>query len=141
MIFKTPTDIKFSNLYKKLNIFSLLLIILSILVLLFKGLNLGVDFKGGTLIEIRTENLQVKISEIRQSFLKMNLGDVTVKKFGKESDYLVKIETMNSNDGNFIKSINEKLSSDIGSEVNFRRVENVGPKVSNELLKAGLLAL
>mgnify|MGYP001337081121 CR=1 FL=1 len=141
MIFKTPTNIKFSNFYKKLNIFSLILIILSISVLLLKGLNLGVDFKGGTLIEIRTDNQQVKIAEIRQSFLKMNLGDVTVKKFGKEGDYLVKIESGNSKDENFIKSVNDRLSSDIGIEVNFRRVENVGPKVSNELLKAGLLAI
>ena len=71
---------------------SLILIILSILVLLFNGLNLGVDFKGGTLIEIRTDNVNVNIGEIRQSLLKMKLGDVTVKKFGKENDYLVKIE-------------------------------------------------
>ena len=136
-----PKDIKFSYFYKKLNILSSILIILSIVVLLFKGLNLGVDFKGGTLIEIRTENSQTSISEIRQSFLKMNLGDVTVKKFGKKNDYLVKIEVNKSEDKNFIKSINDKLSADLGSEVNFRRVENVGPKVSNELLRAGLLAI
>ena len=135
------TNIEFTNFYKKLNILSLILIILSIFVLLFKGLNLGVDFKGGTLIEIRTNSSSIKISEIRQSFTKMDLGDVTVKKFGKENDFLVKIETMKSDDPSFIKSINDKLSSDTGSEINFRRVENVGPKVSNELLKAGLLAI
>jgi len=111
------------------------------LVLLFKGLNLGVDFKGGTLIEVRTENSKSDIAEIRQSLLRMNLGDVTVKKFGKEQDYLVKIEMTKTNDMDFIQSINEQLSSDLGSVVNFRRVENVGPKVSNELLKAGLLAI
>ena len=136
-----PKDIKFSNYYKRLNFLSLALIILSFLALFFKGLNLGVDFKGGTLIEIRTENSNVKIGEIRQSFMKMDLGDVNVKKFGKENDYLVKIEVKKSNDENFIESINSKLSSDLGSEINFRRVENVGPKVSNELLKSGLLAI
>jgi preprotein translocase SecF subunit len=114
---------------------------LSLFIILFKGLNFGVDFKGGTLIEIRTDNSNIKISEIRQSFLKMNLGDVTVKKFGKANDYLVKIEMTESNNENFIKSINEKLSSDLGSNINFRRVENVGPKVSKELLKTGLLAI
>ena len=124
-----------------MNIFSYILIFLSILVLLIKGLNLGVDFKGGTLIEVRTENSITTIAEIRESFLKMNLGDVTVKKFGKENDYLVKIEITKSDDENFIKSINDKLSADLGSAVNFRRVENVGPKVSNELLRAGLLAI
>ncbi len=104
-------------------------------------MNLGVDFKGGTLIELRTENSTIGIAEIRHSFLKMNLGDVTVKKFGKENDYLAKIEITKSDDKNFIKSINDKLSTDLGSEINFRRVENVGPKVSNELLRAGFLAI
>ena len=141
MIFKLPKDIKFSYFYRKLNILSSIFIILSIIILIFKGLNLGVDFKGGTLIELRTENSNINISEIRQSFLKMNLGDITVKKFGKENDYLVKIEITKSDDENFIKSINDKLSADLGSNINFRRVENVGPKVSNELLKAGLLAI
>jgi len=141
MIFKVSKDIKFSYFYKKLNILSSIFVIFSILVLLFKGLNLGVDFKGGTLIELRTENSITTIAEIRQSFLKMNLGDVAVKKFGKKNDYLVKIEITKSNDENFIKSIKDKLSADLGSAVNFRRVENVGPKVSNELLRAGLLAI
>ena len=141
MIFNISKDIKFSLLYKKLNILSLILIALSISFLLFKGLNLGVDFKGGTLIEIRTENSNINIAEIRQSFLNMNLGDVTVKKFGQKNDYLVKIEMKDTDNENFIKSINDKLSSDLGSQINFRRVENVGPKVSNELLRDGLLAI
>ena len=141
MIINLPKDIKFSNYYIKLNLLSILLIILSILILLFKGLNLGIDFKGGTLIELRPENIKVNISEIRQSFMKMNLGDVNVKKFGEENNYLIKIEARKSSDENFIQNINEKLSSDLGTEINFRRVENVGPKVSNELLKSGLLAI
>ena len=133
--------IAFSNYYKKLNIFSLFLIIISIVILFIKGLNLGVDFIGGTLIEIRTDNPQIQIAEIRQSLIKMNLGNVTVKKFGNENDYLVKIEMISSTNDDFVESIKSQLSSDLGSIVNFRRVENVGPKVSNELLKAGLLAI
>jgi len=134
-------EIKFTKFYKRLNILSLLLIILSILVILLKGLNFGVDFKGGTLIELRTDNSNITISEIRQSFLKMNLGDVTVKKFGKQNDYLVKIELKKFNNSNFIESINTQLSKNLGADINFRRVENVGPKVSDELLKAGMLAI
>jgi len=141
MIFRLAKDIKFSRFYKKFNILSLILIILSILVLLFKGLNLGVDFKGGTLIEIRTDNVNTNIGEIRQSLLRMNLGDVTVKKFGDENDYLVKIEMKKNEDENFIQSIKDKLSSDLSTNVNFRRVENVGPKVSRELLRDGLVAI
>ena len=141
MMFKINRDIKFSKFYKKMNIISFILILLSITVLFIKGLNLGVDFKGGTLIEIRTENNEIHISELRQSLLKMNLGDVTVKNFGKANDYLVKIEINKSNDPSFIESIKNKLSSDLGSVVNFRRVENVGPKVSAELLKSGIIAI
>ena len=133
--------IKFTSFYKKTNIISLVLVCFSILFLFIKGLNLGIDFKGGTLIEIRTDNSNIDISQIRKSLLKMGLGDVVVKKFGKENDYLVKIEINNTNDENFINSINNQLTSDLGAVVNFRRVENVGPKVSKELLKSGLLAI
>ena len=141
MILSINKHIKFSNYYKKLNLFSLILIFLSLVLLLFKGLNFGVDFKGGTLIEIRTNALNINIGDIRQSFLKMDLGDVTVKKFGKQNDYLVKIEKKNDNKSNFIESINNQLTSDLGSKIDFRRVENVGPKVSKELLNDGILAI
>ena len=134
-------NINFTNYYKVMNISSVIVILFSIFFLLFKGLNLGVDFKGGTLIELRTDNPNVEISSIRQSLLKMNLGDVTVKRFGTDNDYLVKIESTKKNDENFVEKINNKLSSDLNSVINFRRVENVGPKVSDELLKAGLLAI
>ena len=141
MIFNIPKDIKFSLFYKKLNILSLMLIFFSVSFLLFKGLNFGVDFKGGTLIEVRVESSNINIKDIRQSFLKMNLGDVTIKKFGQKNDYIVKIESQDSNNEDFIKSINDELSSSLGSDVNFRRVESVGPKVSSELLRDGLLAI
>ena len=140
MIIEKLKILEFTTLYKKLNITSLILIILSIFIILYKGLNLGVDFKGGTLIELRTENSSVRISDIRGSFLKMNLGDVAVKKFGKQNDYLVKIERIDFQE-NSIDLLKEELSSDLGAVINFRRVENVGPKVSNELLKAGFLAI
>jgi len=140
MNLKIPKEIKFSNYYKKFNFLSFILILSSIVLLFIKGLNFGVDFKGGTLIELRVDKLNVKISDIRYSLLKMELGDVTVKKFGKEGDYLIKIESSN-NKPDFIESINNKLNSDLNLNVNFRRVENVGPKVSSELLKAGLLAI
>ena len=140
-MFQIPKNIKFSNYYKIMNISSIILVCLSVLVLFIKGLNFGVDFKGGTLIELRPENSKINISEIRQSLLKMNLGDVNVKKFGKENDYLIKIEENNTNDVNFIDSIKNQLISDLGTTVNFRRVENVGPKVSAELLRAGLISI
>jgi len=133
-------NIQFNKFYKQLNIISLILIVASLILLVFKGLNYGVDFKGGTLIEIRVEQSSSKISSIRDSFNQMNLGDVSVKNFGNKTDYIVKFEKQSSNDSKFINSIKTKLSSSIG-KVDFRRVENVGPKVSAELLKSGIIAI
>ena len=78
------TNYSFNKFYKNFNRLSLLLIVISLILLIFKGLNYGVDFKGGTLIELRTTSETVNISEIRSSFNKMNLGDITVKHFGNE---------------------------------------------------------
>jgi preprotein translocase SecF subunit len=107
---------------------------------MFKGLNYGVDFKGGTLIELRTDQNSANISKIRDSFNQMNLGDVSVKNFGNETDFIVKFEKQNSNDPKFIDNLKTKLSSSISS-LDFRRVENVGPKVSAELLQSGIIAI
>ena len=132
--------IYFNKFYKSFNILSGILIIASLVFLVFKGLNFGVDFKGGTLIELRTDKSSANITKIRDSFNQMNLGDVSVKNFGNETDFVVKFEKQNSNDPQFIEEIKTKLSNSIGS-VDFRRVENVGPKVSAELLKSGVIAI
>jgi len=133
--------IPFNNLYKTCNLASIILIIISLLLLLIKGLNYGVDFKGGTLIEIKTNDKNISISDLRKSFNKMNLGDVTVKHFGSENDFIVKFEKRNSNKSNFIEEIKNKLTNYIGDNYDFRRVENIGPKVSSELLKSGVIAI
>ena len=131
----------FNKFYKLFNSISLLLIILSVILLLFKGLNFGVDFKGGTLIELRTTEKNVTITMIRDSLNQINLGDVSVKKFGKENDYLIKFEKKDLNNPNFISEIKKKLNSSLGNTFDFRRVENVGPKVSSELLRSGIIAI
>ena len=133
--------INFNKYFKLFNIFSILLIIFSIALLLFKGLNYGVDFKGGTLIELRATDKQITISQLRQSFLNMDLGDINVKEFGKNNDFLIKFEKKDNDNSNFIGEVKESLTKSIGSGFNFRRVENVGPKVSAELLKSGIIAI
>ena len=132
--------IYFNKFYKSFNILSGILIIASLVFLVFKGLNFGVDFKGGTLIELRTDKSSANITRIRDSFNQMKLGDVSVKNFGNETDFVVKFEKQNSNDPQFIEEIKTKLSNSIGT-VDFRRVENVGPKVSAELLRSGVIAI
>ena len=78
----------FSSKFRLANVISIIFFILSFILISFKGLNYGIDFKGGTLIELRSINAD--ISSIRSSLNDMNLGDVNVKKFGKDGDFFNK---------------------------------------------------
>ena len=140
-MFNFKSDIQFINYFRIFIFISLILIIISIGSIFYKGLNFGIDFKGGTLIELRVENTEIGTGDVRQSFIKMNLGDVNVKKFGKGNDYLIKFEQTDKNKENFIENIKAQLSKNLGGSFSFRRVENVGPKVSGELLRSGLIAI
>ena len=133
-------NINFVSKFKKANIFSIIIFILSVIFISFKGLNYGIDFKGGTLIELRTDT-SINAPAIRDSLKSMNLGDINVKKFGKEGDYLIKVEQKNSNNSNLIPEIKKTLADNLNADVDFRRVENVGPKVSSELLESSIIAI
>ena len=132
------TNFNFSSKFKHANIFSVILFFISIILIAFKGLNYGIDFKGGTLIELRSNNTEASL--IRDVLKNMDLGDVNVKKFGKEGDFLIKVEEKGDNN-KLIPEIKKNLSDSLNSDVNFRRVENVGPKVSAELLQSGIIAI
>tara|TARA_B100002051_G_scaffold263579_1_gene287446 strand:- start:100 stop:1008 length:909 start_codon:yes stop_codon:yes gene_type:complete len=133
-------NLNFSSLFKKTGILSMTLFVASLFLIFYKGLNYGIDFKGGTLIEIRIEDKNINISDIRSSFSKLQLGDVNIKEFGKKRDFLIKVE-QKDNKNELIKLIKDNLNKDLQTEINFRRVENVGPKVSKELLESGLIAI
>jgi len=132
--------IKFNKFYTRFNIISLILVILSLGLLTFKGLNYGIDFKGGTLIELRSSDNNINVSNLRDNLNQMDLGDVSVKKFGNDQDYLIKFENKNDSK-NIIEEIKSNLDKSFGNNFDFRRVENVGPKVSAELLKSGVIAI
>tara|TARA_B100000900_G_scaffold378918_1_gene363417 strand:- start:3502 stop:4392 length:891 start_codon:yes stop_codon:yes gene_type:complete len=132
--------IKFNKFYTKFNIISSILVIISLFFLIIKGLNFGIDFKGGTLIEIRSSDVKINVTSLRDNLNQMNLGDVSVKKFGSDQDYLVKFETKN-NKNDIIEKIRIKFEKSFGKNFDFRRVENVGPKVSAELLRSGIIAI
>ena len=131
----------FSKYFKIANIFSLLAVIISVLFLFFKGLNYGVDFKGGTLLEIRIENKNIQIQDLRSSLNIPELGDVNVKQFGNVGDFLIKFEKNANENEKFIAELKNIITKKINSSVNFRRVETVGPKVSSELLKQSVTAI
>jgi preprotein translocase subunit SecF len=130
----------FNKYYNLSNIISLILFIMSIFFLTFKGLNYGVDFKGGTLIELRSDNTNYKTEDIRGAFNKLNLDDLSVKKFGAEGDYVIKFKRSDLNEPDFIKNLKNDLDNYL-EDYSFRRVENVGPKVSAELLQDGVTAI
>ncbi len=134
------SNINFVSKFRKANTVSIIVFILSIILIFFKGLNYGIDFKGGTLIELRAEN-NINVSAIRDTLNAMNLGDINVKNFGNKSDFLIKVEQKNSNDNNLIPEIKKKLTENLNSKIDFRRVENVGPKVSAELLESSVIAI
>jgi len=132
--------IAFNRYYNHFNIVSTLLITVSLILLIFKGLNFGIDFKGGTLIELRSSDTKINVTTLRDKFNQMNLGDISVKKFGNDTDYLIKFENKDDKN-NTIEDIKTNLEKSFGNNFDFRRVENVGPKVSAELLKSGVIAI
>ena len=131
--------IPFNRYYNQFNIFSITLVVISLFFLIFKGLNFGIDFKGGTLIELRSSDTKINVTSLRDNLKQVDLGDVSVKNFGNETDFLIKFE--NNDDKNVINDIKSSLDKSFGNKFNFRRVENVGPKVSAELLRSGVIAI
>jgi preprotein translocase subunit SecF len=135
------TKINFHKFFKKANVLSLIIFLTSVIFIVFKGLNYGIDFKGGTLLEIKISNKNISISEIRSSLINLNLGDVNVKEFGEKGSYLIKIEEKIDTNKNLIPELKKTLNSKLNEEINYRRVENVGPKISSELLKSGIISI
>ena len=130
--------INFSNYFKISNILSAVIFTISILFISFKGLNYGIDFKGGTLFEIQT-NKDISTLNIRDILKNLQLGDVNVKNFGEKGNFLIKVEQTDNKQT--IPLIKKNLLENLSDEVNFRRVEKVGPKVSSELLKSGIISI
>jgi len=135
-IFPTDSNYQFMNIRKKMLYVSLFFIIISALLLVFKGLNLGIDFKGGTLIEVNTKNSN--ISELRK-ILSPEFNEVSLQEFGDSKTIIIRLQ--NNTNTESITTVNKvkELISDKVSE--FRRSEFVGPTISSELLLKGLQAV
>jgi preprotein translocase SecF subunit len=124
-------------------IFSIILIIFSFSSFFYSGLNFGIDFKGGTLIEIETE-LEIDLAELRASLNSLSLGDIQVQEFGSSKDILIRIEQQQGGDSvqqNVLTLVKEKLNTSLNTSINYRRTEVVGPKVSSELIQSGIIAI
>ena len=141
--FATNSKIKFLSLRKPAFILSLTLIISSVLIYSFKGLNFGIDFRGGTLIEVETSESE-NLSNLRSILNNLELGDIQVQEFGSAKNILIRVEQQAGGDQiqqNVVNIVKTALNTSLSSDVNFRRTEVVGPKVSSELIKAGVIAI
>ncbi|TDX63489.1 protein translocase subunit secF [Methylosinus sp. sav-2] len=120
--------------------FSAVLSICSILLFIFSGMNFGIDFAGGTVIELRAKAGQAEIATLRQTIEKLELGDVEVQSFGNQSDATVRFGPQKGGDSAQQAAV-EKVRSSVGSDYELRRVEVVGPRVSGELVQSGTLGV
>ncbi|MBG77272.1 MAG: protein translocase subunit SecF [Pelagibacteraceae bacterium] len=132
----TNTSINFLGLKKPMIFISSFIILISILLLSFKGLNLGIDFKGGLLIEAKMKNFS--ISELR-SELNQKFDDVTIQEFGSEDNIIIRLQNKEDIDNAILIDNVKNLIEDRVTE--FRRSEYVGPTISNELFINGLQAI
>ncbi len=104
------------------------------------NMNYGIDFKGGSLIEVKAKEGSADVGDIRGRLADLNLGDVQVQEFGDSTDVLIRVESQDSGES-AEQSVIAKVRSELQNDYNFRRVEVVGPTVSGELARAGTIAV
>lgn len=137
------TDIPFLRLRRGFFVFSAILIVLSVVLLFVKGLNFGIDFEGGILIEVGTEQT-ADIAGMRATLGDLGLGEVSLQEFGSATDVLIRIERQPGDaeaQQAAITVVRGALERDFGSGITYRRTEFVGPKVGAELIQAGIIAM
>ena len=135
------TNIDFLSIKKFAFLFSILIISGTFVSLFFNNLNYGIDFKGGILLEVRAKNVQKSnINELRQKVLTLNAGEISIQNFGKEGDFLIRIQKQDGDQKQQIAMI-EKVQTLINSDYSIRRSEFVGPTVGDELKAAGIYAV
>ena len=137
---KKDLKINFLRVKNIATILSILAIISSLFFLVYKNLNFGIDFKGGTLIEIKKEK-ELSIAEIRNQLSELNIGDIQIQTFGSDDIILIRIENSTNLDANADMSSIELIRSSLGNDVIIQRTEIVGPKVSSELIQKGIIAI
>ena len=139
-IVKLDTSINFLSKTKLFVSLSLIFIIASIFLLFSRGLNFGIDFNGGTLIEVQKISGNADVSEMRVRLGQLDLGNIQLQEFGKKTDLLIRVEQLSDEEGSQ-QAIIAKISEVVGGDYEIRRIEVVGPKVSAELIKKGIIAV
>jgi len=138
-----PDDTKFDFMrFRRISFpISAMMSIIAISLYFFHGLNFGIDFRGGTLIEIQTKSGQpADLAKMRASLSALDLGEVQLQQFGSPDDVLIRIAEQPGGDAAQQAAVT-KARGALGNDVNYRRVEVVGPRVSGELLSYGVIGL
>ncbi len=126
----------------KKNIIFAILMAISLLCIgsvFIRGFNYGIDFKGGLLLEIRTKDA-TDIPKLRSDLSEVVRGEVTLQEFGSPNDVLIRVERQPGGDEAQVVALN-KIKEKLGASVEYRRVETVGPKVSEDLIHNGIYAI
>jgi preprotein translocase SecF subunit len=137
---KRGLKIDFLKIKNIATILSVIAIISSLFFLVYKNLNFGIDFKGGTLIELKKDN-DLTIAEIRSQLSGLNIGDIQIQTFGSDNIILIRIENSSNLVANADMNTIELIRSNLGDDISIQRTEIVGPKVSSELIQKGIIAI
>ncbi len=137
-----PDDTKFDFIrFRRISFpVSALLSIIAITLYFTHGLNFGIDFRGGTLLEIQNKSGPADISALRSELGTLGLGDIQLQQFGAPTDVLIRIAEQPGGDQAQQAAV-QKVRQTLGDSVDYRRVEVVGPRVSGELLAKGVIGL
>ena len=119
--------------------FSAFLLLVALGLFMTRSLNYGIDFKGGIMIEIRTPQT-VNLSQMRSNLSELGLGEITIQEFGAETDFLIRIQKQDGDEKAQQVAV-EKVKGALPGNIKYRRTEFVGPKVSKELFRDGVLAV
>src|SRR5579883_493584 len=132
-------NIDFMRLHKLGFVLSLVLTLGSIVLFGVRGLNYGIDFSGGTVIEARTLNGPADLAKMRSTLDGLGIGDVALQNFGSPDDVLIRLQRQPGSDKAQEQAV-AKVKAALGKDVDYRRTEVVGPKVGGELVQAGVIA-
>lgn len=120
---------------------SFVVVVAAFVFMFTKGFNFGIDFKGGTVIEIATKE-PADLTDLRTRLGKLGLGEVQLQRFGDDHNVLIRVgASADIAEADAGEKIVNKVKAELGSEVEYRRIESVGPQVSGELVKAATLAV
>ncbi|MEW6631986.1 MAG: protein translocase subunit SecDF [Pseudomonadota bacterium] len=134
------TKIPFMGIRRWTFALSSVLSILSVVLFFTVDINYGIDFKGGSLIEVQSKQGDANLGDIRNRLSQLNIGEIQVQQFGAPNDVLIRVGTQQAGE-NAEQTVIDKVRGELQDQYDFRRVEVVGPTVSGELAKQGTIAM